>query len=1054
MSRIYKLISTAAVLLMLAAGVLSAQNRITVTGTVMDENGVSIPGAGVLIKGTTTGTATDLDGHFSLDVPEKSVLVVSSLGYIDTEVNVGNRSKINIILPEDVNSLDEVVVVGYGTQRKGDLTGAISSLRGESMPSTATTTLSQALKGQIAGMSFEQTSAQPGAKVSLQIRGAATDAEPLIVIDGIPVRTMWEIDQELDYGKGEKESVLDAINPDDVQDIQVLKDASATSIYGANAAGGVILITTKKGASGRTNVTFKSSVTLQWIDKEPEVFGPQEYMRQVNKAQLEQYVYDQQYYPWGDRPLPEYSVLVSEFEAAHASDPNKGWFFDPSAIDSFIGGTDWYDYITRLGNIQNYDLSVSGGNDKTTFRVALGYMANEGIAKNSSYDRTSGRINLDHKFNSWLSAGLNASYTFLKSSDIALSGSSGTTTLFSAARTFDPTITPYELDGSFSSPSYTNSESAIGPLSVMDVKMNTKKDNLLTSAYIDIHPIEGLSLLGTFGYDRKFAMTGGYFSSTTRQGREYEGVARVDRNELSNYYVNIRGTYSKTIADAHDFSVMAGWEYQTSGSEGLAGWNTGFPYDGVLWNNLELGTNAKPRVYSFAESSQTASFMARLNYSYKGRYMLTANWRLDGSSNFAANRQWGNFGGVSAAWNIAEEPWMESAHWVNSLKIRAGWGVTGNAGSLTGTVSYYSPGYDYSFNNNEESGVRLAVIGNPDLSWESQEDLNIGVDFAFFNNRLGGTIDLYQRIIRDRIGQKSLMSYQEITKMNYNTKRVDMTRGIDFSLYAVPVSTRDFNWSSQFSLTFYRDYTIVRDPADVLDIHDYPSFEWDHQWYKLSDGLLQPGEVNPGQLLTDRRAGQVKILDVNGYLRDEYGQKIYDENGRPMYSGMPDGIIDAADDVDHGNNTPIPFSWNNTFRYKNFDLVVGIYGKLHRWSSNDFVNASPEALGKGQNTVVYMADRYSFDNTDSFYPSFQYWSHDGVGYGDYFREPAWFIRLDNVSLGYTLKKNVLKVLQSIRFSVSFRNLAVLTPWHGPDPEYNVYVYPSSTSATFGIDINF
>ena len=246
MSRIHKLISSAAALFLLAAGALSAQEKVTVTGTVMDENGVSIPGAGVLIKGTTTGTATDLDGHFSLDVPEKSVLVVSSLGYIDTEVNVGNRSKINIILPEDVNSLDEVVVVGYGTQRKGDLTGAISSLRGESMPSTATTTLSQALKGQIAGMSFEQTSAQPGAKVELQIRGAATDAEPLIVIDGIPVRTMWEIDQKLDYGKGEKESVLDAINPDDVQDIQVLKDASATSIYGANAAGGVILITTKK----------------------------------------------------------------------------------------------------------------------------------------------------------------------------------------------------------------------------------------------------------------------------------------------------------------------------------------------------------------------------------------------------------------------------------------------------------------------------------------------------------------------------------------------------------------------------------------------------------------------------------------------------------------------------------------------------------------------------------------------------------------------------------------------------------------------------------------
>ncbi len=1053
MGRINRIL-TGAVLSLLIAGTASAQDMVTVSGTVSDESGATIPGAGVVLKGTTTGTATDIDGNYSITIPEKSVLVVSSLGYISTEVNVGTRAKVNVVLSEDINSLDEVVVVGYGTQRKGDLTGAISSLRGESMPSVATTTLGQALKGQIAGMSFEQSSAQPGARVQLQIRGSATDAEPLVVIDGIPVRTMWEIDQELDYGKGDKESVLDNINPEDVQDIQVLKDASATSIYGANAAGGVILITTKKGRAGRTNVSFKSSVTLQWIAKEPEVFSAKEYMRQVNRYQLQQYVYDQEYYPWGNRPLPEYSALVSEFEAAHASDPNKGWFFDPDAIDSFIGGTDWYDYITRLGNIQNYDLSVSGGTEKTTFRVALGYMANEGIAKNSSYDRASGRINLDHKFNSWLSAGINASYTFLKSGDIALSGSSGTTTLFSAARTFDPTVTPYELDGSFSSQSYDSSNAGIGPLSVMDVKMNTKKDNLLTSAYIDIHPVEGLSILGTFGYDRKFAMTGSYFSSTTRQGREYEGVARVDRNELSNYYINIRATYNKVIADAHTFTVMGGWEYQTSGSESLAGWNTGFPYDGVLWNNLELGTNSKPRVYSSAESSQTASFMARLNYSYKGRYLLTANWRLDGSSNFAPNRQWGNFGGVSAAWNMAEEPWLKNVSWINSLKIRAGWGVTGNAGSLTGTRTYYSPGYDYSFNNNEESGVRLAVLGNPDLTWESQHDINIGVDFAFFNNRLGGTVDVYERTIKDRIGKKNLMSYQEVTTMHYNTKRIDKTRGVDFSLYAVPVNTRDFNWSSQFTLTFYRDYTIVRDPADVLDINDYPSYEWGHQWYHLTDGLLQPGEVNPGQLPTDRRAGQVKVLDVNGYLRDEYGQKIYGSDGRPLYSGSPDGIIDAADLVDHGNNTPIPFSWNNTFRYRNFDLEIGIYGKLHRWASNDFVNADPESMLQGKNTIVYVADQYSFDNLDAKYPSYQYWQHDGVGYGDYFREPAWFIRLDNISLGYTLTRDVLKVLQSIRFYLSFRNIAVITPWHGPDPEYNVYTYPSSTSATFGIDINF
>ena len=283
--------------LLLQTGIVYAQQTATINGIVVDEAGEPIIGATVRVKNETIGTTTDIDGKFSLKAPAKSTLVVTYIGYMQAEAKTGTRSFLQITLKEDINDLDEVVVVGYGTQRRGDLTGSIASIRGEEIPSTATTTVAQALKGQIAGMSFSQTSDQPGAKVSIQIRGAATKAEPLIVIDGIPVQTMWEPDanSQLDYRKGEKESVLDNINPDDIQDIQVLKDASATSIYGSRAAGGVILITTKRGTAGKTNVSFKASYTGQWIDKKPEVFGAKDYMRQVNRYQLQQYVYEQNF---------------------------------------------------------------------------------------------------------------------------------------------------------------------------------------------------------------------------------------------------------------------------------------------------------------------------------------------------------------------------------------------------------------------------------------------------------------------------------------------------------------------------------------------------------------------------------------------------------------------------------------------------------------------------------------------------------------------------------------------------------------------------------------
>ena len=1026
------------------------KDEINVTGTIKDEAGEPLIGVSVLVKDTGKGISTDANGRFSLNIPSNSSLKVSYVGFLTQEVKVGiDGGDLKITLTPDNRSLDELVVVGYGTMKKSDLTGSISSVKGDELPKTGNTTLGQMLKSQVAGLSFTQTSNQPGAAVWMQIRGAAAGASPLIIIDGIPVSTMWEPNTGLVFGKGDKESVLDNINPDDVLDIQVLKDASATSIYGSRAAGGVILITTKRGPSDeKLDVSFKSSYTTQWIAKKPEVMNPVSYMQASNDSQLERWMQKQGYYPWGTLPA---SGDINEMRKVYENAGQK-WNYSAEDIANFSGGTDWYDAVTRPGEIQEYNLSVAGGTKKSSYLVSLGHMGNKGIVKNNDYSRTSGRIAIDQGFNKYLKGGISASYSLIKSNDVPISGTSGSTTLFMAARKYDPTIPVKDENGNFAlGKIYGLSQN---PASVLEASMLTKKDNILTSAFLDIMPVEGLTIKTTVGYDRKFATVGAYFPMTTQEGiNAGGGVAKIVDNSLSNYYLNVMATYTKSIKD-HNLTLMAGWEYQELENESLSGENRGFPYDGVKWHNLELGTYEKPIVNSEKSTGQNASLISRLNYSYKGRYILIANFRRDGSSNFAANKQWGNFGGLSAAWRINEESLLKPIDWLSNLKFRAGAGITGYAGSLTGTRTFYRPGYDYYFNNKLTSGVMMASLGNPDLSWESQRDINLALDFGFFNNKLGGSVDVYKRTIFDRIGTKKLMSYHEINTVNYNTQRIDNTRGMDISLYGNLVNNNVFSWNSQFSFTYYRDYCSKRDPSEILDINTPATYaDWNDVWSYVADGLIMPGQSFPH--MPGALAGSVKIKDIDGYLYDADGVIVRDADGRPQYLGEPDGKLDNADLVIIHNKTPMPFSWSNTFTYKNFDLNIYLYGKLNVYKNTDYLVNIAYGPYEGTNTNPYFADRFTWNNTTSTVPGFTQSSSSSFGYGNYYMEDAWFVRLDNITLGYTLPKKITSSwAKSVRFYGSVKNIFTITPYNGYDPEYDVYMYPSTAAFTCGVNVSF
>ncbi|MFI3305139.1 MAG: SusC/RagA family TonB-linked outer membrane protein [Rikenellaceae bacterium] len=1024
-----------------------------VSGVVTDESGVAIIGANVILDGAQgVGTITDMKGEFSINVPSNSSLTISYIGYTSKSISVGTRTQIDVSLNLDTQSINEIVVVGYGSARKGDLTGSVASLNVDELPSTSNTTIGQALKGQVAGLVVSQNSTQPGGSVSMQIRGSASGASPLIVIDGVQVSGVWDTDAALTYTTGSKESVLDAINPDDIESITVLKDASATSIYGSQASGGVILITTKRGSEdGKVKVSFKGSYTTQRIDKITQVLDAKDFMTQTNRLTLENYIIEQGYYPYGDAPRPQYDDLVSLFESDYSEMSYNGWVYNPEWIDSYVGGTNWYDEVTRNGAMQRYDLSIAGGDKKSSYLISAGYMSNDGVFVGNSYSRYTARINYDVNFNKWLKAGVTSSFSSVKSSDSPLS-SVNSQSLNGLAQIFDPTIPVYDENGDFSI-TETSTASDNNPLSLLSIALESTKQNLLGSAFVEIKPIEELTVKFLAGYDYKQSSAYCYLPSWTNAGRSEQGNAKIAKNDLNNFNTNITATYNKLFAGDHRLSAMVGWEYTSSNRTSISAENNTFPYDAVLWNNLGLGSTTNAEVASSKSLSESVSAMARINYSFRDKYILTANYRHDGSSNFAPNKQWGDFGGVSIGWRLEQEEWLKDVSWLTNLKIRGGYGLTGNAGSLTGIYSYYEAGTNYYFNNTETSGVALAAIGNSDLTWESQSEINVGLDFGFVEGRFGGSIDLYKRTVYDRIGQKSLMSFQEISTVNYNTERIDNTRGLDLMLYANVMNRENFTWDVQTSVTFYRDYTSKRDPSEVYSSYLSEQYNWGDWWSYLSDGIIQPGESVSH--MTDAMTGQVKIQDVNGFVRDEYGVQIFDVDGRAMLSGMPDGTINEADMVFLKNTTPIPFSIYNKFKYKAFDLSINIYGEFNTMKANDtYGSLDYTALLRGVNTDVQIKDIFSIDNPNSTIPGLTQAS-SSYGTGNYFLESSAFARIDNITFGYTLNRKQLRgVAQSFRAYISIDNIATITGYSGYDPEYSVNTYPTVKSFTFGVDVNF
>ncbi|MBL0743113.1 TonB-dependent receptor [Chryseolinea sp. Jin1] len=978
-------------------------------GTVKSDAGEVLPGVNVLIKGSSRGTTTDGDGVFMLDnVKPEDVLTLSFIGYTTQEVTVGNQTTLNVTLATDVETLSEVVVVGYGTQRKIETTGSIASVKSADLVQTPVSNVAQGLQARVAGVQITQNSSAPGGNVSVRIRGTNSingTSEPLYVVDGIQIANSGNINDV---------SPLSTINPNDIESIEVLKDASATSIYGARGANGVVLITTKRGKSGSTRVSYEGYYGVQEVRKTLDMMNASQF------AQLENEVFKTQVYA------------------------------DPAAEGQ---GVNWQDLIFRSAPIQNHQLSVNGGSEKTQLALSMNYFNQDGIIINSNFKRYSLRLNIDHKINDRVKMGTSLMGSFNINNGIPTGSQTVgdadvvTGSIVGAALGAPPTLKPYRDDGSlfpFAEQRDGRYREVTNPLGLAAIKNRTDLKRVLVNVYGEAQLLKGLTYRASFNADVQGSINNYYSPRSiiaTKDLNATSGSGRKEhRNGLTLLHESIL-TYTTVLAQDHTLKFTGVFATQTSQNDVNLILGNGFPNDATTNERLELANTVSTS--SFKSKERLDSYMGRVNYGYKDKYFFDVTARADGSSKFGANYRYGFFPAASAAWRIIEESFMQNVTFISDLKLRGSYGLTGNAGAIDPykSLSLQTTGGDYQFNHGYTKGLSPAGISNPDLRWEKSLQANIGLDVSLFSDRLDLTIDVYKKTTKDLLYDQSLPFSSGYQTMIANLGGIE-NKGIELSANARIISSGDFKWNVGANFTanrnkvtdidgktqekFITTYTLLKvgEPVGVFKTY-------------LFDGIYQTGEtIIPG---SDGRIGGTKVKDYNG-----------------------DGRITSEDQVITGNPNPkFIYGISTNVSYKNFDLSIflsGTYGNsIYNVSRASFENP----LGQ-RNLLEGVVDHWTADNPNNEYASPLQGGRLPIS--DRFVEDGSYLRCKNITLGYRLP--TIKGVSSIRVYVSTNNLFTITKYSGYDPEVNTYagsnttigvdnlVYPPAKSFLGGVQVTF
>ena len=1047
---------TSLLVLLVTAGALFAQNR--VVGTVRDDIGPVI-GASVMEKGTQNGAVTDLDGNYVITVKPGATLVFSSIGYATQEIEVGNQSTINVLLQEDTEFLDEVVVVGYGTMKRSDLSGASVSMKEEDLKGSVITNLDQSLQGRAAGVSAVQTSGAPGSSSSIRVRGQATvnaNAEPLYVIDGVIVQGGGNSGGDfglggLGNGKVSTISPLATINPADIVSMEILKDASATAIYGAQGANGVVLITTKHGKAGDAKFSYDGMFAVS---------------RQNSRIDM--------------MDLRQFAAYYNDLAGQGLVDHN-GYYADPSILGK---GTNWQDEVFRTALQHQHQISAQGGSEKVQYYVSGSYMDQQGTIIGSNFDRLSFRTNLDAQLKEWFKLGVNATYA-ITNDDIKLAdGQEGV--IFYSLSTL-PDIPVYDLDGNYSTTVREGYTSA-NPVALAMLDQNLLKRQKLTgNVYADLTPIKHFTWRSEVGFDVSNSEATTYKPMVNLGGWQRGSNSMSSQRNGSTYW-SLKNylTYANTFGK-HSVTAMIGQEAWESRWNYLGASNKDLPSDDI--HNLRLATGT-PTVNSGFGSSAMASFFTRETYNYDDRYLATYTFRRDGSSNFGPDNRWANFHSFAASWRFTNEAFLKEATRAIGLdngKIRVGWGQTGNAniggGAWESGMSKMPTGLGDS--------QRPANISNTGIHWEKQVQTNVGFDLNFLKNRINLTVDLYKKVSSDMLMSLTLPSYMgtqgngssalAAPKGNFGTIE---NKGLEITLDTHPIDGKNFSWDSNFQISFNRNKLVALDGSanaqlvgygqwsDIVSVteigqslYNFYGYVVEGVYESLEDIQNSPkAEKYPADGVYNRTTtvwvGDVKYKDING-----------------------DNVINEHDQTNIGSPLPkFTFGWTNSFRYKNVDLTVFLNGTY----GNKVLNYN--MMGQGYNGLVHMNSTWTnqhvsvqdrarlvvidaqktYDDGTMWYdditnvkvantgtktprPSIQD-PNDNDRLSTRYIEDGSYLRIKNITLGYTFPKSVLQKakIDNVRVYMNIQNLYTFTKYTGFDPEVGASTQDSS-GLTFGVD---
>ncbi|MDD3079255.1 MAG: TonB-dependent receptor [Paludibacter sp.] len=1014
-----------------------------ISGLVTDEKGEPIIGASIVLKGSNTGTITNIDGTFSLDVQDQSEITISYIGYKQSSLKIGKYNNYTIILEEDSKALDEVVVVGYGVQKKRDLTGAVGSVKMIDVPVSTVSTISHALAGTVAGLQVNTLSAQPGGATTFNIRGATstTGNDPLIVIDGFPISQDGEPGSGNRYDGGSKDFILSSINPNDIESIEVLKDASATAIYGSRAGHGVILITTKRGKTGAPTVKYSVNTAFQTLSDTYKMLSAKDFMIENNKYAYESYLITNKIAPYGVRQLSEFP---------------SDWYtpvYNQTQIDNPLVNTDWVGAITQSGRQQQHNLSVNGGTETTQYQASLGYFDQTGVVKNNGMKRYSSRVNLDQVLSKYFKTGISLLINHNNFDNVPLgSGANEFAGIIRSATQFTPLMPIKDANGDYSlsqvRPFVPN------PVSLLNITDKSVDERALGVYYLDFTPIKDLKLKLNTGFDRKYRKRSTYIPVTTLYGKNANGEASINQYDNIDFLLETTATYNKQFLTNNKINAMLGYSYQTFSKEGLNLGNSNFITDAFLYNNIGAGQFAKPTVGSWSGLNSMASFFGRINYSLLERYLITATMRADGASNLASGHQWGYFPSVAAGWRFSDEPFM--AKFKNVLtngKLRVSYGETGNSNIGNGAMSYYVPSSNVVLGETEYGGVQLGQVGNSLLKWETMKETNLGLEIGLFN-RLNVTAEVYHRENSNLLNALQLMSYYPISSVAGNVGTTQST-GFELTINSQNISTKNFKWNTILTLSTYKDTWKTRPdswkPASYEGVNDPIRAIYSY----TTGGLIQPDESVPYML--GAQPGMIKMLDINGFQRDTNGDIVYDTKGMPLKTGTPDGKLDDADMKLIGSYDPsFVFGLSNNFKYKNFDLSIYLYGVFDKLMPATYIDNGiwgATMITQDQNAPDAIKTMWRSDNLTSKVPGYTQ-MYNQYGAGDFFLTKMWFVRVRNVSLGYNFMFK--KVISNLRVYADVNNPCVFTNYKGLDPETDNsdVAYPNVRTFSLGIDVTF